>query len=43
MKGVPNQKIKCPFCGKKILIKNYTQHIKSIKCKFNKNKNEQNL
>lgn len=26
------QKIKCPFCGKKIGLSNYTLHIKSKKC-----------
>jgi hypothetical protein len=32
MKGNQNSKIKCPFCGHKIQVSNYTQHIKSNKC-----------
>ena len=32
MKGI-NARIKCPRCGQTISVKNYTQHIKSDKCK----------
>lgn len=40
MKGNINAKIKCPFCKKKIQVNNYSQHIKSDKCKNTKNKNK---
>lgn len=35
MKGNDNAKIKCPFCGHKIQVNNYTTHINSKKCKNN--------
>ena len=38
MKGNINSKIKCPFCKKKIQVNNYSQHIKSDKCKNSQNK-----
>jgi endogenous inhibitor of DNA gyrase (YacG/DUF329 family) len=33
MKGNQNAKIKCPFCGQKIQVSNYTTHTKSDRCK----------